>query len=285
MEDKKQKQKLIKKLKVRYRLVLMTENTFEERYSVHLTPMNLFIGISAGIVLFTLIVVSLIAFTPVREYIPGYANSTKFERLYKNQSRQLDSMTNVLKSMEIQSKTLRSIINGEVPNDSNIKKMMMNDSAVGVISKMIDDRLRAYDNREYFKKEESGNQNMMPDNFMFIAPVKGFVTERFSPDANHSAVDVVAKPDEAVKSTLAGTVVFSSWTPDAGHVIGIQHPNNIFSVYKHNSVLLKNAGAYVNAGDAIAIVGNSGELTSGSHLHFELWHNGSPLNPEDFMKF
>ncbi len=283
MEEKKSKQKLIKKLKVRYRLVLMTENTFEERYSVHLTPMNLFIGISAGVVLFTLIVVSLIAFTPVREYIPGYANSKKFERLYKKQSETLDSMRNILKSNEIRFNSLKSIINGEVPSDSSIRKLM-NDSTIGVISKMIDDRLMAFDNRDYFKKEVA-NDKMMPDNFMFIAPVKGFVTEKFSADANHEAVDVVAKPDEAVKSTLAGTVVFSSWTPDAGHVIGIQHPNNIFSVYKHNSVLLKNAGAYVNAGDAIAIVGNSGELTTGPHLHFELWHNGSPVNPEDFMKF
>lgn len=282
MEEKKPKQKLIKKLKVRYRLVLMTENTFEERYSVHLTPMNLFIGISAGIVLFTLIVVSLIAFTPVREYIPGYANSKKFERLYKNQSLALDSLSNVVKSMQFKSKILKDIIDGKTPSDSTMR--LMNDSAIGVIQKMIDDRLMAFDNREYFRKEMETNPTVA-DNFMFIAPVKGFVTEKFSPDANHSAVDVVAKPDEAVKSTLAGTVVFSSWTPDAGHVIGIQHPNNIFSVYKHNSVLLKNAGAYVNAGDAIAIVGNSGELTTGPHLHFELWHNGSPLNPEDFMKF
>ena len=282
MEDKKNKQKLIKKLKVRYRLVLMTENTFEERYSVHLTPMNLFIGISAGVVLFTLIVVSLIVFTPVREYIPGYANSKKFERLYKNQSLALDSMSNVVKSMQFKSKILKDIIDGKTPSDSTMR--LMNDSAIGVIQKMIDDRLMAFDNREYFRKEMETNPTV-PDNFMFIAPVKGFVTEKFSPDANHAAVDVVAKPDEAVKSTLGGTVVFSSWTPDAGHVIGIQHPNNIFSVYKHNSVLLKNAGAYVNAGDAIAIVGNSGELTTGPHLHFELWHNGSPLNPEDFMKF
>ncbi|MDZ4759028.1 MAG: M23 family metallopeptidase [Bacteroidota bacterium] len=282
MEEKKPKQKLIKKLKVRYRLVLMTENTFEERYSVHLTPMNLFIGISAGIVLFTLIVVSLIAFTPVREYIPGYANSKKFERLYRNQSLALDSMSNVVKDMKFKSRILKDIIDGKTPSDSSMR--LMNDSAIGVIQKMIDDRLMAFDNREYFRKEMETNPTV-PDNFMFIAPVKGFVTEKFSPDANHSAVDVVAKPDEAVKSTLAGTVVFSSWTPDAGHVIGIQHPNNIFSVYKHNSVLLKNAGAFVNAGDAIAIVGNSGELTTGPHLHFELWHNGSPLNPEDFMKF
>lgn len=184
--------------------------------------------------------------------------------------------------MQFKSKILKDIIDGKTPSDSTMR--LMNDSAIGVIQKMIDDRLMAFDNREYFRKEMETNPTVA-DNFMFIAPVKGFVTEKFSPDANHSAVDVVAKPDEAVKSTLAGTVVFSSWTPDAGHVIGIQHPNNIFSVYKHNSVLLKTAGAYVNAGDAIAIVGNSGELTTGPHLHFELWHNGSPLNPEDFMKF
>ena len=111
------------------------------------------------------------------------------------------------------------------------------------------------------------------------------MTEKFNYQEEHYAIDVVAPANEPVKATLDGTVIFASWTPETGHVIGIQHNNNLISIYKHNAVLLKKVGTFVNSGDAIAVVGNSGELTSGPHLHFELWHNGNPVNPEKYMVF
>ena len=121
--------------------------------------------------------------------------------------------------------------------------------------------------------------------FFFFTPLKGSVTNIFDPVSRHYGVDIVAAKNEAIKSTLDGTVIISNWTSETGYVIGIQHSNNIVSFYKHNSALLKKAGAYVKAGEPIAIIGNTGELTSGPHLHFELWYNGTPVNPKDYIAF
>ena len=122
-------------------------------------------------------------------------------------------------------------------------------------------------------------------NLFFFAPIKGDVTAGFDSQDQHYAVDVVAKENEPIKATLDGTVILSTWTYDAGHVIGIQHTSNLTSFYKHCSVLLKKSGDTVKAGEVIAVVGNSGELTTGPHLHFELWFNGQPVNPQDYIVF
>jgi murein DD-endopeptidase MepM/ murein hydrolase activator NlpD len=122
-------------------------------------------------------------------------------------------------------------------------------------------------------------------NIIFFSPLKGIVTEQFNAKKLHFGVDLVAPKNEAIKSTLDGTVIFAEWTAETGYVIQIQHSNNLISIYKHNSVLHKKQGDKVKAGDVIAIVGNTGELSSGPHLHFELWYNGIPLNPQEYMLF
>ena len=122
-------------------------------------------------------------------------------------------------------------------------------------------------------------------NFYFFTPVKGTITTKFNSTEKHFGVDVVAAPDAVIKSTLDGTVVMSDWTSQTGYVIAIQHSNNLFSIYKHNSALLKSAGNVVKAGEVIAIIGNSGEITTGPHLHFELWYNGAPVDPTDYIAF
>lgn len=119
----------------------------------------------------------------------------------------------------------------------------------------------------------------------FFSPITGFISDRYDMKRAHYGVDVVAKTNEAVKNVADGSVIFASWTQDAGYVIMIQHRGNLISVYKHNAELLKKVGTFVNAGEIISIVGNSGEMTDGPHLHFELWYNGNPLNPEDFVTF
>jgi murein DD-endopeptidase MepM/ murein hydrolase activator NlpD len=119
----------------------------------------------------------------------------------------------------------------------------------------------------------------------FFSPITGFISDHFDMKTGHYGVDVVAKTNEAVKNVADGTVLFASWTQDSGYVIMIQHRGNLISVYKHNAELLKKVGTFVNAGEIISIVGNSGEMTNGPHLHFELWYNGNPLNPEEFVTF
>ncbi len=121
--------------------------------------------------------------------------------------------------------------------------------------------------------------------FYLFKPVEGIITQNFNPKAEHLAIDIVAKENEPIKVAADGTVIFSSWTQDSGYVIAVQHRGNLISIYKHNSDLLKNVGNFVSAGEVISIIGNTGELTSGPHLHFELWYNGSPIDPEEFMSF
>ena len=119
----------------------------------------------------------------------------------------------------------------------------------------------------------------------FFSPINGIVTGPFDLPEAHYGIDIVAKSDEPVKSIADGSVIMADWTQDSGYVIAIQHRNNLISVYKHNAALLKKVGTFVSGGEIIAIIGNTGELTTGPHLHFEIWYNGNPVNPEDFVSF
>jgi murein DD-endopeptidase MepM/ murein hydrolase activator NlpD len=119
----------------------------------------------------------------------------------------------------------------------------------------------------------------------FFPPISGFISDHFDAKKGHMGTDIVAKANEPVKCIADGTVIFSSWTQDSGYVIMVQHRGNVISAYKHNAQLLKKVGTFVNGGEIISIVGNSGELSNGPHLHFELWYNGNALNPEEFVTF
>jgi murein DD-endopeptidase MepM/ murein hydrolase activator NlpD len=131
----------------------------------------------------------------------------------------------------------------------------------------------------------AGNQKSDMSSLLFFPPLKGTVTNTFNPVKKHYGIDIVANANEPIKATLDGTVIFSNFTSETGHVIGIQHSGNVFSIYKHNSALLKKAGDSVKAGEVIAIIGNSGELSEGPHLHFEIWYNGNAVNPRKFVLF
>jgi murein DD-endopeptidase MepM/ murein hydrolase activator NlpD len=122
-------------------------------------------------------------------------------------------------------------------------------------------------------------------NFFFFTPIQGIISNGYNPANRHFGIDIVSKMNEAVKSVLDGTVILSAWTLQTGNIIAVQHQSNIISVYKHNSVLLKKEGDNVKAGDPIAIVGESGEMQTGPHLHFELWYNGNPVNPREYISF
>ncbi|MFT4834367.1 MAG: murein DD-endopeptidase MepM/ murein hydrolase activator NlpD [Marinoscillum sp.] len=150
----------------------------------------------------------------------------------------------------------------------------------------IDSQFRAeYENDDILLVSYAENRSTEFREFLLFTPVEGLVTDGFNPKTDHFGVDIVAKENEPVKSTADGVVIISSWTLDTGYVIGIQHRGNLISMYKHNSELFKNVGNFVSAGEIIAVIGNTGELTSGPHLHFELWQNGNPVNPQEFIAF
>lgn len=145
--------------------------------------------------------------------------------------------------------------------------------------------------RKEFEKSErlgsltGGGKNHELQETFFFSPITGFISDKYDMKKAHYGVDIVAKTNEPVKCIADGTVMLASWTQDSGYVIAVQHRGNLISVYKHNAELLKKVGNFVNAGDILSIVGNSGEMTDGPHLHFELWYNGSSLNPEEFVTF
>ncbi|MFT4594668.1 MAG: murein DD-endopeptidase MepM/ murein hydrolase activator NlpD [Bacteroidia bacterium] len=291
MAKKKEKGNLRNRLRVKYRLVIMNEETFKERASLLLTPLNVII-VGGSVAIFLIVFVTyLIAFTPLREYIPGYADTNLRNQVYANTLR-ADSLERELAMKDLYLENINMLIAGETPEQQTQEPDTTKDYSAIEFNNSKQDSLM----REMVEEEERYNiQNLQLgvktavesniQNLFFFAPIKGDVTSGFDNKTKHYAVDVVTKENEPIKATLDGTVILSTWTYDAGHVIAIQHSSNLTSFYKHCSVLLKKPGASIKAGEVIAVVGNSGELTTGPHLHFELWFNGRPVNPQDYIVF
>lgn len=287
--DSKKEKKFVKKLKNKYRLVIMRDETFEERLSFRLSRLNVFVVVGTAVILLIVATTFLIAYTPLREYIPGYADVNVKKNLNFLLSK-TDSLEAELYQKEIYVESIRKILTGEdsLEKPPKPKQLHANYDTITITKSKEDSLLRkeieqlTEYNLNIYKGD--GNNNSI-SSFSFFPPIKGILTSHYSIPGKHYGVDIVASENELVKSTLDGTVIFSSWTLETGYVIGIQHKNNIMSVYKHNSVLLKEQGSVVKAGDPIAIIGETGELQSGPHLHFELWHNGRAIDPEEHIAF
>ncbi len=286
MEKETTKKRIIKKLKNKYRLVILNDASFEERFSYRLSPLNLLTLILTFVVVLIVLVSVVIIYTPLRESIPGYTDVSLREDLTTMVFR-TDSLESELLRNSAYLRNIQGALKGDLPlsKDSiyNANQEVVLPENPLVKSKE-DSMLREYVEREdsYSLTDEKEN---IAKQFYFFTPLQGTITSEFNPAKEHFGIDIVAPKNEAIKATLEGTVVFAEWTVETGYVIQLQHSNNIISNYKHNSVLLKKVGDQVKAGDAIAIVGNSGELTTGPHLHFELWKEGKPLNPKDFVNF
>lgn len=282
------KKKFIDRIRHRYRLVVMNDDTFEENFSLRLTPLGFFILLASVSIALTILVTSLIAFTPVREYIPGYADVQMRRDLVKLTLRS-DSMEQALIERNIFIENIGNVLKGNIKSDSSqnrpdknkdYNKLNMSPSQK---EEALKKNIESQDKYSLAYGTESNKSGI--SNFFFFTPMKGVITESFKSKEQHYGIDVVGPENESVKATLDGTVILATWSSETGYTITLQHSNNLISVYKHNSVLLKKLGDYIKAGEAIAIIGNSGEQTSGPHLHFELWYNGKAINPQDYMVF
>ena len=269
----------------------MHDQTLEERLTFRLTRLNVFIAIGTISIILIFLTSMLIAFTSLREYIPGYTDVGLRKELYELQLK-TDSIDKELVRKDLFIRNLKRIISGEeLPDDRAMPEgtnMQYNDISISQSSE--DSLLRAevesQSQYSLFQIENSGHHRTQTlGNVLFFTPIKGMITNGFDPDQQHFGIDIVSKRDEAIKSVLDGTVIFSTWTVETGYVIGIQHPQAIVSVYKHNSALLKRVGDIIKAGEAIAIIGETGELSTGPHLHFELWNQGNPVDPTDYISF
>ncbi len=291
-KDKKKKS-LMNRLRNKYRLVIMNDETLEERLTFRLSRLNVFVVLGTLIIILIILTSILIAFTPLREYIPGYTNVGLQKKLYELQIK-TDSIEKGLEKRDLFIQNMKDVMNGkDLSTDVPLSKDTLHKYNNIKLKKSLEDSLlRAevenqgkYNLYRFESSENVRQKNATIGKVLFFVPLKGVITNEFNPSQNHYGVDIVSKQNEAIKCVLDGTVILSNWTLETGYTIAIQHQQNIVSVYKHNSALLKKEGEYVKAGDPIAIIGQTGELTTGPHLHFELWNDGNPVNPKDYINF
>ncbi|MDP4290992.1 MAG: M23 family metallopeptidase [Bacteroidota bacterium] len=287
-----QKDKWVDKLRNKYRLIILNETTFEEKLSFRLSRLNVFVVIGILAILLVFLTTYIIAFTPLKEYIPGYQSISAQKQLYAIQLR-ADSLEKEMHAKDLVLKNIQNIIGGGLPRDT-INEKPSDSSTVKYKNIKTAPNEEEMALRNDFDKETRYNISPSKEKnasassirtINFFAPVKGTITTRFNVNDKHYGIDIAASKDEPVKAALEGTVIFADFTPKTGYVIGIQHRLNFITIYKQNSIILKNPGQFVRAGEPIAIVGNSREQNNGPHLHFELWHNGSPVNPLDYIDF
>jgi murein DD-endopeptidase MepM/ murein hydrolase activator NlpD len=287
MEGQSKKKSWKDRLRTRFRMVVMDDSTFEERVSVTLTPLGILVAISAITIVMTALVVSLIAFTPIREYIPGYADVGMQQDLIALNEK-TDSLTREAEANEQYLANIKKILKGndtavivQNPTDTTKKYENLNFSRSPEDSALRDE----FENSDQYSLAIGVTRKTGISGYFFFAPVKGSITSSFNLAEEHFGVDVASSENESVKATLDGTVISSGWNPEDGYVIQVQHSNNLISVYKHNAALLKKTGQFVKAGEPIAIIGNSGEHSTGPHVHFEIWYNGAPVDPQEYVVF
>jgi murein DD-endopeptidase MepM/ murein hydrolase activator NlpD len=292
MVEQPHKKSLFERLRTRYFFIIRKEDTFEERFSVRISPIALFSITGGAVVLLILLVIWAVAFTPLREYIPGYADINMRKNLI-TLSIKTDSLDRELQARQDYIESIRRILTGNPlrrdtvaeKNHADTLKHASNFLPPSHDDSMLRHTVESQNPYNVTLNNKPGQSDNSINDYFFFTPLKGVVTNGFNPQGAHYGVDIVAKENEAIKATLDGTVIVSTWTLATGNVVILQHNNNLVSVYEHNSVLLKKVGDYVKAGDVVAIIGNTGELTTGPHLHFELWYKGNPVNPQKYMSF
>jgi len=274
----------------KYRFSVINDHTFEEVWRVVLTRYNAFLLITFLLLFLIWGTSTLISFTNLREFIPGYPDVTMRRNILLSAIR-LDSLDRELKLRDKYFDNLNAIISGTRPVEISTQLDTTKNYKAIKFSTSPDDSVL----RTRVENEEKYNLTLGPSSsesvsglasLHFFPPVKGIVSGKYDIRTKHFGTDIVTNPKALVSAVLDGTVIFTGWTMETGFVIEVQHPNNIISVYKHNASLLKETGDLVRAGDVISVVGDSGELyTSGPHLHFEIWYKGSPLDPEKHILF
>lgn len=284
----KTKSKFRQRITNKFRLVVLNEDTFEERLSFKLTILNIFVLSGVFSILLVALTTVLIAYTPIREYIPGYSSidlKTKASTLVFK----ADSLRREVEIKDRYIKSLIPILTGELPiSEVDFDSLKENSKPINFDETKLDasrtDSLfrEKVDSKDRFPLFDKAENKI---DMVFFAPITGNITQQFNITEKHFAIDISQTTGTPVKAIEDGRVIFSEWTTETGYVIIIEHGTGFISVYKHNGALLKQQGDFVKSGEAIASVGSTGELTTGPHLHFELWYNGYPVNPLNYIDF
>lgn len=286
-EGTKNKRKFKEKLINKYRLVILNEDTFEEKLTFKLTRLNVFIFGGLFSILLIVGTIFFIAFTPVKEYIPGYSssklNKKATELVYKS-----DSLQQIVDVNNIYINQVKELLIGKIPEvifdrDSIIKKIQIERDSIDLNPS--NGELEFRQEVEAVDRYSIFTEATKSADVVFFSPVKGTVTDGYNSQKRHYAVDIAVETNTPVKSVADGTVIFSEWTAQTGHVIIVKHSGGYTSIYKHNTALHKQQGDLVKSGEVIASAGDTGELSTGPHLHFELWNEGYPVNPTNYIDF
>jgi murein DD-endopeptidase MepM/ murein hydrolase activator NlpD len=285
-KKEKKKGKFKQKLTDKYRLVVLNEDTFEERFSLKLSRLNVFVLGGVFSILLIAITAVIIAFTAIKEYIPGYASS-KLKADAIKLTFDADSLKQKLAILENYTKALKPILTGEISSEE-IDSLQVKARQITIDESELDASKEDSLFREKIDRETRFailNNSKSNVKIVFFAPLTGTISQDFEATSKHFAIDIVAKTGTPVKAVADGTVIFSGWSAETGYVLLLKHDNDYISVYKHNGNLLKQQGDFVKSGEVIASVGSTGELSTGPHLHFELWKGGYAMNPTNFIDF
>ena len=284
----------LKKLNRKYDFLLRHDETQKEILGFKLNLLNLILVIIGIALLLIIITTFIIAFTPLREYIPGYTDTNLNREVYELSLR-ADSIEKEMMKKDVYFENLKKIVEGyDFAADSALASINIYEPLPKGVTDTITLKKSVQDSLLRAEYEAQSQYNLFGDDYLppakpsslvknFFVPLTGTIIKGFNPDDGHFGVDIVTDGDQIINATLDGTVVFSTWSINNGYCIGIQHEDSYFSVYKHNATLLKKEGDYVKAGEAIAILGRSGEAEESEHLHFELWRSGIAINPAEYM--
>lgn len=249
-------------LKESYHLTIINKDSFEEVYSTKVSKGKFYISLSAICVFIFIVCFFVISFTPIKKIVPGFES---------------DEMHQELVDMKIKLRNMEEELGGKLAYSNTL------DTILADIQ--FEESELFTENHQNLTSEKKPQTKADIYSYHFYPPVHGAVSQEFSLKNKHYGIDIVCNKNETVKAALPGKIIIALWSVEEGNIIAIQHPNNLITFYKHNSVLLKRKGDLVKAGDVISIVGNSGELSTGPHLHFEIWQNGSPVNPAELINF
>ena len=283
-----------KKLNRRYDFLMSHDDSGRPILNFKLNLLNLVLVIIGIALLLIIVTTFIIAFTPLREYIPGYTDTNLNREVYELNLR-ADSLEREMQKKDIYFDNLKKIVEGyDFAADSVLASLNIYEPLPKGVTDTITLKKSAQDSLLRLEYEAQSQYNLFGPDYLpptkpsslvknFFVPINGMVINGFNPDNGHFGVDIISDGDQIINAAYDGTVVFSTWSINNGYCIGIQHSDSYFSVYKHNATLLKKEGDYVRAGEAIAILGRSGDQEETEHLHFELWHNGIAVNPVDYM--
>ena len=287
MKNEKQNKTFLKRIFNDYKVVVSSEDTFEEKLSFKANKINAFIIMLLYSIILIAFTISIVFFTQLREMVPGYSSSDLLNRaIYL--TKKTDSLEQQIALNNKFYKSIEDVLSGNVDqfvsrDELSIDSSLINPDIFTISPNLQDSILRQYVENE--DKFNLTNNELVIENKMFFSPIKGEITQSFNFNENHFAIDIAADIGTPVKSVLDGKIIFSEWSLETGYVVVIDHGENIISVYKHNSKTLKEQNDFVQAGEVIAYSGNQGNLSSGPHLHFELWKNGTPIDPEPLLNF